>query len=279
MRRVNRLAVLLLALMLAQSLLGVIRADQYRDVPWIKATWYGNDWITLVVAGPLLAFALRDRAWSTPRRRLLMLGVVGYAGYNYAFYLFGAALNVFFPLYVVGALLAAATLGHALWHLDVTQVAALRPGTPVRLVGGYLVFVAVGLAAVWLGMWGAYAFTGRPTPIEPEAFKIVAALDLSLMVPALAAGGVLLFRRTPWGPVIATVAAIQGSLYLLVLSVNAAIAIERGLAPAPGELLIWVPLTVFTAIAAILLLRGASGSPPVISATITGGASASTEGG
>jgi hypothetical protein len=95
----------------------------------------------------------------------------------------------------------------------------------------------VGLAIVWLGLWGAYAFAGRPTPIEPEAFKVVAALDLSLMVPALGIGGVLLWRRRPWGYVIATIAAIQGALYLLVLSIGSAIAIRRGLAVAPGELL------------------------------------------
>jgi len=49
-------------------------------------------------------------------------------------------------------------------------------------------------------------FAGRPTPIEPEAFKIVAALDLSLMVPALTCGGVLLWNRHPWGYVLASIA-------------------------------------------------------------------------
>jgi hypothetical protein len=37
---------------------------------------------------------------------LLWLGAVGYAFYNYAFYLFGAALNAFFPLYVAPLLLS-----------------------------------------------------------------------------------------------------------------------------------------------------------------------------
>jgi hypothetical protein len=189
--------------------------------------------------------------------------MAGYAVYNYAFYLFGAALNVFFPLYVVSFLVGILTLGRLLSHLDVTVVAdSFRRDAPVRLVDGYLVFVAVGLAVVWLGMWGAYAFAGRPTPIEPEAFKIVAALDLSLMVPALAVGGVMLWRRTSWGYVIATIAAIQGALYLLVLSVNSAIAIRRGLVPGPGELLIWGPLTIFTTMAAILLWRSASRTSP-----------------
>jgi hypothetical protein len=74
-------------------------------------------------------------------------------------------------------------------------------------------------------------------------------------VPALAVGGVMVWRRTSWGYVIATIAAIQGALYLLVLSVNSAIAIKRGLVSGPGELLIWGPLTIFTTMAAILLLR------------------------
>jgi hypothetical protein len=263
MRTVDRMAALLAALMLGQSLLGLLLSNHYRDVEWIKATWYGNDWITLVAAVPLLSIGLLRAARESVRGRLLVLGMVGYAVYNYAFYLFGAALNVFFPLYVVSLLLGTLTLGFSLSRLDVTAVAnAVRHDAPVRLVGGYLVFVAMGLAAVWFGMWGAYAFAGRPTPIEPEAFKIVAALDLSLMVPALAVGGVMLWRRTSWGYVIATIAAIQGALYLLVLSVNSAIAIERGLVSGPGELPIWGPLAIFTATAAILLLSSASRTSP-----------------
>ena len=202
-----------------------------------------------------------DCAQGSERGLLLVLGLAGYAVYNYAFYLFGAALNIFFPVYVVIFLLDISTLGLLLSHLDVTAVAAaFRHETPVRLIGGYLVFVAVGLAIVWLGMWGAYAFAGRPTPIDPEAFKVVAALDLSFMVPTLTVGGVLLWKRRAWGYLIATIAAIQGALYLLVLSVNSAIAISRGLATAPGELPIWGPLTIFTALAAILLLRNGSGA-------------------
>jgi hypothetical protein len=66
-------------------------------------------------------------------------------------------------------------------------------------------------------VWAAYIFAGRPTPVEPEAFKVVAALDLSLMVPALITGAVWLWRRAAWGYVVASVASIQGALYLLVL--------------------------------------------------------------
>jgi hypothetical protein len=110
------------------------------------------------------------------------------------------------------------------------------------------------LASVWIAMWAAYVFAGRPTPVETEAFKLVAALDLSLMVPALTLGGVLMWRRMPWGCVIAAIASIQGALYLFVLSVNSLVAIQRGIANPPGELPIWGTLTIFTAAVAVLVL-------------------------
>jgi hypothetical protein len=101
-------------------------------------------------------------------------------------------------------------------------------------------------------------FAGRPTPIEPEAFKVVAALDLLWLAPSLAAGGWMLLKRRPWGFVIATAASVQGAIYLLVLSLNSIVAIHRSLAASPGELPIWAPLTVLTWLAALLLLAGAN---------------------
>jgi hypothetical protein len=121
------------------------------------------------------------------------------------------------------------------------------------------VFTAAGLTAVWAGAWAAYAFAGRPTPIETEAFKLVAALDLSLMVPALAAGGVLLWRRSNWGYVMATVAGIQASLYLVVLTIGSVVMIRRGLAEAPGEVPVWGTLALLTIAATAVLLGSVAG--------------------
>jgi len=97
-------------------------------------------------------------------------------------------------------------------------------------------------------------FTGRPTPVEPEAFKLVAALDISLMVTGLTFGGVLLWRRNMWGYVVAAIASIQASLYLLVLSVNSIVGVHRGLAKTPGEFPMWGTLAVFTTAVTLLLL-------------------------
>jgi len=248
----------LAALMVLQSVLGLVFQDQYRDVDWIKAAWFGNDWVTLVVAVPLLVIALVMARRGSVQGLLSWLGLVGYAVYNYAYYLLGAALNAFFLLYVVAFVLSAVTLIVALSRLDASHVAAsFRRTTPVRIIGGYLAFVGLGLAFTWATMWAAYAFANQPTPVEPEAFKLVAALDTVLMVPALAGGGVLLWRRNAWGYVIAPIAGVQGSLYLLVLSINSIVFVARDLADWPGEVPLWTSLAAATSAATSLLFAHA----------------------
>ena len=92
--------------MLAQSALGLLFRGQYRDVEWIAATWLGNDWVTLVVALPLLSAGIVLTRGGSVRGLLLWLGTLGYAIYNSAYYLFGAALSAFFPLYAVTVIVA-----------------------------------------------------------------------------------------------------------------------------------------------------------------------------
>lgn len=97
-------------LMVVQSVLGLVFRGQYRDAEWIRLTWFGNDWVTLVVATPLLVASLLLARRGSVRGLLLWLGVVGYGAYNYAYYMLGAALNAFFPLYVAALLVSVATL-------------------------------------------------------------------------------------------------------------------------------------------------------------------------
>jgi hypothetical protein len=251
------LSAVIAALMTAQAALGRLLEGQYRDVAWIRATWFGNDLVTLLLAVPLLVTALVLVRRGSVRALILWLGLLGYSAYNYAYYMLGAALNAFFPLYVLLLILSVVTLILVVSRIAASQIAAsLRAQTPVRVIGGYFIFVAASLSLAWFGMWAAYVFAGRPTPVEPEAFKLVAALDTSIMVSLMGFGGVLLWRRNAWGGIVAGLAGIQGSLYLIVLSVNASVAISRSLVEAPGELPVWGGLAVTTVTATAALLRG-----------------------
>ena len=240
---IRQLTRMLAGLMTAQAILGLVRRDLYRDQGWITATWLGNDWTTLLLAVPvLLAADIAARNGST-RGRLALLGALAYATYNYAFYLLGAALNAFFPLFAVCVVVAGVSLIHALSQTDAGAVArSFSARTPVRFIGGAMCAIAVSLTAVWMVLWVRYVFANRPLPVEPEAFKVVAALDLTLMVPVLAIAGLLAWRRHPLGFVLAPMACIQAAMYLLVLTVNSVIAIRTDLVAAPGELPIWSTL-------------------------------------
>jgi hypothetical protein len=247
-------------LMLAQAVLGLVFREQYRDVEWIAATWLGNDWATLTIALPLLAASFMSIRRSSGRALLLWMGILGYALYNYAYYLFGAALNVFFPLYLAALITAALALIRALAVTPSADIARwFSDRTPTRFVGGYFVFVGIALAGIWLGIWAAHVFAGRPTPLEPEAFKLVAALDTVLMAPALVGGGILLWQRKPWGYVICAIAGVQASLYLLVLSINSIIFVAQGLADWPGELPLWSGLAAATSAVTARLFAHAVG--------------------
>jgi hypothetical protein len=114
----RKLSYLLAVAMATQALLGVLLPDQYRDVAWVRASWFGNDLVTLMVAVPMLLVTLAAARRGSVRGSLVWIGVLAYAVYNDAFYLHGAALNVFFPLYLLvlatNAVVAIA-LGQASW--------------------------------------------------------------------------------------------------------------------------------------------------------------------
>jgi len=245
-----RITIVLVGLMVAQSGLGLLFREAYLDAPWIKTAWFGNDIITLVLGVPLTVAAMLYVRRGSLLGCLVWLGMLAYGVYNYAYYMLGVELNVFFPLYVAAFLAASFALIFALVQLDIPGLVEYDGSLWLhRTLSGYFVTVAAGLTIAWVGMWAAYVIAGAELPVEASAFQLVAALDLALMVPVLAAGGILLGRRRPWGIAIAGLAGVQSALYLLVLSTNSALAISRGIIEPPGEVPVWGTLCLLTAIA------------------------------
>jgi hypothetical protein len=247
-----RLAGVLAAGASVQATLGLLRRDWYLDDAWVKDTWVGNDAVTLLVVVPLLLGSFIAARHGSTRAFVLWSGLVAYCGYNYAFYLFGAALNVFFPLYVALVLTSAALL---LRIFTAAQGAkAIRTIAAPRWLGVWLVFVGCALGIVWLFIWARFVFLGQPTPVAVEAFRLVAALDLTIITPALVSTGVLIWRRHTWGGFGGALAATGGGAYLLVLAVNSSLAWAGGNGTASGEAALWSTLSlVMLAVAAVLL--------------------------
>lgn len=255
MNELIRLSWGLPALMATQAVLGLVFASEYRDAEWVRAVWFGNDWITLVIAVPLFATAIVTASRRSVLGVISWLGMLGYTLYNYAFYLFGASLNSFFPIYVATLVLSSVLLLISIRQLPTSHIEnALKPGAPVRILGGTYATIGGLLALVWLVFWARYVFMGQTLPVEREAFQVVASLDLALMVPALIAGGTLLWRKEAWGYVVAAIAGIQGTLYLFILSFNSILAVRWDLVEAPGEVPIWGSLLIVLGAATMTLL-------------------------
>lgn len=245
------------ALMAAASAIGLAFPGVYRDLAWIEAAWTGNDIVTLVVAVPVMVAGLLLWRRGSRLGELLVYSMFAYSVYGYAYYLFGASLNALLPLYVALVVTPLIGLATGLGRLDAEALRSeFAERTPVRIVAGYMTFTGVGLAIAWLAQWGAYIFAGTEPSVGAEPFKLVASLDLTLIVPFMVLGGVLLWRRSAWGYVLGAIYTVKGATYTLVLTAGSVVGSMRGIEGAGAQIPIWGAWTVFGLLAAWLLLRG-----------------------
>jgi hypothetical protein len=225
----------LLLLMVVQAGLGLAVSGLYPEQPWAVAAFRGNDLVTLLLAAPVLAVALvasRRRESESSASVLVWLGMLHYGVYNYAYYSFGAAFSSAFLLHVaalvasIGGLLMLAT------SIDAGRAArSVAGGTRARVVAGYTTVVGLGLVAAWGGLSLSFALTRTlaANVMPPSAVHLVYAIDLSLLAPVFVVAGILLWRREPWGAVLAVAVNASGAAYLAVLWVVGGFQADAGL--------------------------------------------------
>lgn len=173
-----------------------------------------------------------------------------------ALYLFGAALNRFFLVYVALFTLFALIFGLA--NLDVNGISRrFSATTPVKWISGYMVFRAAVLGVAWTAQALSFAVTGQlpQSGLDEGGFKLVAALDLPLVVSGVALAAAWLWRRRPWGYVLATMFNVKGATYTLVLTAGSLYAAGAGVEGAADLVPLWVSLGAASLLAAVLLLR------------------------
>ena len=161
----------------------------------------GTDVVTLVLALPfLLVVAARHRRGST-RATLLLAGAFLYVLYVYASLALGAAYNDLFLLHVAlfGASLFAFVL--ALRSVDLGAFDLAR--MPRRLAAIFLLASALATAAIWLADVVPPLVRGEAPKLEGYTTMVTHALDLGIIVPAVALAGVLVLRGDAWGYLLA----------------------------------------------------------------------------
>lgn len=180
---------------------GLLLDGLYRDNAFVKTTWLGNDAATLFLAVPILVTALIFSLRGSFKAQLVWMGMLDYVLYNYAFYLFGAAFNWFFLIYVTLVGLSIFALVFGLTNLDVNKICQqFRERTPVKQIGGYFLFVAFGLTLVYFIQSIAFITTGEAPAIITKSghvTNVIFALDLTLLIPWFVLGALWLMKRKP----------------------------------------------------------------------------------
>jgi len=245
-------------LMALASALGLLVEALYRDNLLVSSGWRGTDLVTLVVAVPLLAVATARAGRGDARADLVWVGLLDYALYNYLFYLFGAAFNGAFLIYV--AIVIAATTGLVLGvvSLDVPGTARrFETRTPVRGVAVFLGLLAVGLGGFHVALAASFLVSGAPPALLHSIghpTNVIAALDLWLVVTPSVLAAVWLWRREPWGVVLAVVLSVKGAVYMAALSAATLNAARAGALDDLSQLALWAGIGVGSLVAALALL-------------------------
>ena len=178
------------------SLYGLLAADPYRDIS--EATVLAaraQDVCSLVVAVLLVVLARRTSA----NAHLVRLGLLAYVAYSYAIYLLGLPMNRIFLVYVVLVSLSGAALVDGLVRLRPAGWPRTTHRRLERGTGWMLVAIAVLFCALWLSVLLPFAFGGEPpSPEGPGGVAYpVFILDLVVVLPCVAAVGLLLLRGSP----------------------------------------------------------------------------------
>lgn len=212
-------------LAIVASLGGLFIENLYRDSEAIRTVWFVNDLITLFVGVPILVCSIYFASKGSLRAKLVWMGSIWYMLYNYVFYMYGAAFNAFFLLYILLFVLSIYSLILTAVEINPKSIPSeLLHHIPIRAVSSFLFVFAAALGLPWVLLTLRFIFSGEVPAFE---MTIVFATDLSFLVSVLVFSGILLRKKNVWGVVLSAMILLKGVLYPLVLIIGGVVAYIR----------------------------------------------------
>jgi hypothetical protein len=210
----------------------------------------GQDFVTLLVAVPLLLLATWMASKGSIRGQLMRAGALAYFAYTYILLAFGATYNELFLVYVV--LFSASAFGFVLSVVSF-DAARLQDHFSRRFgrqpVGWALIGFGALLTLMWLGRIVPALLSGTPPPgLGNYSTLFVQAGDLGMVIPTTILAGTLLVRGQAFGYVLAPVMLVMASAFGLAL-----LAMSASMAVAGVEIAL-VELVFFSALAVVFLV-------------------------
>lgn len=180
-----------------------------------------QDWVTLIIGIPLLIVSLILFHKGRFRGQLLLAGTIGYFLYTYTSYSFLSAFNFLYLIYV--SLFSISLFSFVLvMKLIKTDQMKTKIGEkiPHRTVSVYLLFMGTMLLFLWLGRIVPAFIDGQaPFGLDIYSTPVIQSMDLGLIVPLCFISAVLLWKKKPWGYLLAAILLVKGfTLFLAILS-------------------------------------------------------------
>lgn len=179
-----------------------------------------QDYVTLFLAVPLLLISLVMFRKGFLKARLLLAGVLNYFFLTYLFYMNMAMYNAFFIIYVLLVSFTFFAFILTLIGFDVQSLPAhFNVKTPVKTIGGFLIFLSSSIALLWLQIVITPLLDGTmiPKSVEHYTSLTVQGFDLSIFLPLAFLSGLLLIKKNPFGFLMAPVTFILLSVLMMAL--------------------------------------------------------------
>lgn len=178
----------------------------------VAAQAVAQDVITLFMGVPLLLTSLYFALKGSLKGRLLLAGTLGYFLYTYVSYTFLSMYNPMFLLYTILMSSSFFTFIMCLMSINAEKLKeAFDKKLPIKLLGGFQIFLGIALCLLWLGkIYPTIASGAVPVGLEHYTTLVIQGMDLGFIVPVAFLSGILLIRRKPFGYLLSSVVIMKG---------------------------------------------------------------------
>ncbi len=211
-----------------------------------------QDYVTLLIAIPFLLFALYRSRTGLLRGKFMLAGVLNYIFLTYLFYMNMAIYNSMFLVYVTLTGLSFFALVLTLISIETNVLLSIfNKNTPVKFIGGFLIFNAISIALLWLSVVVPPLLDMSIVPLAVQHYTTltVQAFDLSLFLPISFVAGFLLIRKNKFGYLTAPV-------YLVFLSLLMTALIAKIIAMAMAGVNVFPAIIIIPCIALVAIVCG-----------------------
>lgn len=239
----------------ASAVAGLQYGEQglYQSDALLLPQLYGQDVVALVIGLPLMMLAVWRTSRGSSRGLVVWAGTMIYVAYWYHFHLAGIPFGPLFPLHVILVGSSLLALGVIVFRIDVGRFAHhFNKAMPTRSLGGMMAILGALFATAWLV---DVVQRLRHGEVLDQVARGIYTIDLTVMLPATVAAGLLLWRHHPWGYALSGPLLVNALLSVLTLWTTSLLVAASGMTITTSLILAFSLATLVMIVAVLLYLR------------------------